>query len=488
MSRDSCLGNAAAVIAVALVGVIAAWHSRMAMSDDAFISMRIVRNALEGHGLHFNAGESGVQAATSPLNLLMMIGLGAIGHLFGASIEDAVLAAPGALLMLALPAMGLGLLRLCSGRSGASPAGVIVAAAAALCPLVVATCGLETVLLMALVLWALHAYSLNRWTLCGTLLGLAILARHDAIILAVLVLASTWAASRGAGTDARPALMQLLTPTVLVLGPWLAFSALYFGETVPTTLQSKLAQGGTIYWPGPYYAQTWGWLEAIFWGQPLVAAGICLLGAAGAYRAVGNRREPASRSTLLLIGFLTLQFAAYSLMRLPDYHWYFVPYAIGILAAAGYCLTGLLPARSPFVAGASVVALGAAMAAVPHLPMEDERLVPYREVAHHLATAPPVTAVGLMEIGMIGFFAPRVRVFDFGGIVTPSQSERIRGNDASGWLENPSVADVVVVRGDPHQLLEPFFDTRFEKLYSHEWTSPPSKAFPGGLQVWRLKR
>src|SRR6185436_18016173 len=108
---------------------------RFAMSDDAYISMRIAHNLL-----HFNQGEVGIQAATSPLNLLLLL---AIGSLFG------FVAAAGVIFMIALPLMGIGIYSL----AGKSPFAFFAAMAAALSPLVWVTAGLETVPLMALSIW-----------------------------------------------------------------------------------------------------------------------------------------------------------------------------------------------------------------------------------------------------------------------------------------------------------------------------------------------
>ncbi len=57
-----------------VVLVLGAWHRR-AMSDDAFINLRIVREIYAGHGPVFNPGER-VEAATSPLWLAMLTVVG----------------------------------------------------------------------------------------------------------------------------------------------------------------------------------------------------------------------------------------------------------------------------------------------------------------------------------------------------------------------------------------------------------------------------
>jgi hypothetical protein len=188
-------------------------------------------------------------------------------------------------------------------------------------------------------------------------------------------------------------------------------------------------------------------------------------------------------------GYQVLVFAAYSAMRMPDYHWYFVPYGITLVVLAGWWLAMLerpLP-RQQMAAAVSVVAIVAVFATTfKSLPSEGSVWASYREVGRYLEIHPPDQAAGLMEIGIIGFYAPGVRVFDFAGVATLEQAARVSQNAANNWLDDPSVADAVVIRGVNHPL-EPDFDDRFESLYEHEWTGTPSAAFPNGLQVWRLK-
>lgn len=453
------------------------------MSDDAFITMRIARHALEGHGLHFNAGETGVQAATSPLNLLLVTGIAWVMSVFGASAEAAVLAAPGVVGLFAVPLLGIGIYLLCCARGSASPFAFLAGAFVCVNGFVLSTVGLETILFCALMAFAALAYVRERLIVMGILLGLCFLARHDAGILAALFIGAVYF-SRGFPKSA--ALASVL-PFIAVAGPWLVFSALYFGTTVPTTLQSKLAQGGTAYWPAHYYDMLWPRMSDAFF-SPVVAGFVLALAAIGVYRAFRDKSKHGT-AVLLLFAYSVLHVLAYSLMRLPDYHWYFVPYAVVIVILAGYGLCSIVSFSMPAPASAfAAMVLGAGVYFLmrSQVPVLDPRHDDYKAVADYLNQNPPKEAVGLMEIGIIGFYAPDVRVFDFSGIVTPSQIPNVHSNAATAWLENPSVADKVVIRAEKHPL-EPDFDPRFANLYEPEWKAPPSSLFKNGLQVWRLR-
>ena len=145
-------GNIVMIIALAGAGVFVAFRIRHAMSDDAFITMRIVRNALEGRGLRFNQGDIGVQAATSPLNQLLMLLLSGISSLFGVSAQTAVLSAPSIVVGMALPALGIGIYLLCKARDNSS---IFSFAAAAASNLPAMTCGMT--LSNPIMGWPIHA-------------------------------------------------------------------------------------------------------------------------------------------------------------------------------------------------------------------------------------------------------------------------------------------------------------------------------------------
>jgi len=68
----SVTAAAAPLVALAVAGGQRRW-----MSDDGFINLRVVQNALDGHGLVFNPGER-VEAVTSPLWILVLTAAGVL--------------------------------------------------------------------------------------------------------------------------------------------------------------------------------------------------------------------------------------------------------------------------------------------------------------------------------------------------------------------------------------------------------------------------
>jgi hypothetical protein len=454
------------------------------MSDDAHITMRIVRHALDGNGLRYNVGDTTVQPATSPLNLVTMLVVSWVVTIFGVPSGAAVIAAAAAIASLSIPAFGICAYLLMSGDRRDSFLAAAAAAFAMCVPISLATIGLETLMSMALCFGSLIAYRGRRLDVMGWLLGLAFLARHDAVILAGLLYFLLWRDSKREDVG-KP--INALVGFLAVVAPWVVFSLLYYGVATPTTLESKAAQGGTSYWPAWYPTMLWHWL-VVYFGSAAVAGVGCALAGIGLLAALWKRTR-ASGVVLVFALYQLLVFASYSAMQMPDYHWYFVPYGITLVLLAGWWIASrdwvpVSDTASATIAVFLVAGIGLSMARLH--PTAGPVWESYSEVGRYLEEHSPRTAVGLMEIGIIGFYAPSVRVFDFAGVATLEQAARVSQNAAHTWLDDPSVADVVVIRGVDHPL-EPDFDDRFESLYEHGWTGTPSAAFPTGLQVWRLR-
>lgn len=457
---------------IAIAGLVLAWQARHSAGDDAFITLRVVQNALTGNGLHYNLGEVGVQVCTSPLNLILSLLFSAALTLVGVGVSDACQLAPFLIAIFAIPLLALGIIRLISDENSS---GIWGASLALLGSLVLSTIGLETILLMAFCVWSLVFLRNEKYFPMGFCLGLAFLARHDALILVLLVLIYLLISKKPSG-----GIVPVLGPIILTIGPWLAFSAVYFGQTVPTTLKSKLAQGGSIYWPEPYYTGFWKSWVSNCWDSVPLAITVCSVGMIGLFVAVKKKNIP----ILILAGFGMIHLLAYSLLRLPQYHWYFVPYFVIVCVLAGLTISN---AVAKFGSIPNWVACALLFVGVVVIrPNSDPRFQAYKQVGEYLNQNPPMNAVGLMEIGIIGFFAPKAKVFDFSGLATLSQIDPVREGRAAKWLDDPSGVDKVVIRGEMHPM-EPDIRGSFKDKYELEKSFDPTPQFKNGLQVWRLR-
>lgn len=487
------------IFVLGVSGVYAGIQARNALSDDAFILLRVVRHALEEEGLRFNPGESGVQPCTSPLNLLLTLFLAKTLTVFGMSIERACLDSAAILFVVSLPLLAIGMFLLFedSKRVLFSITGGLIAISS---PIVHFTAGIETVPLMVLLIWSAWAFVHEKFTLSAWLSAFAVLMRHDAMLFWMLVVIYIFFYSPV--SERKTLLFRFVFPLVFVLGPWLVFSASYYGTTVPTTLVSKMAQGGTIYWSSPYFLRAPKWIVEIFFGQLWLAIVLFILACIGLVSFIkhvvmfprviwkkkgAHTNESRAIALLILTGFAILHLAFYSFLGIPDYHWYFVPYALVMLLLSVKGAEVVFPwTVEPQLAAAISLLLGVLAIVFLRAPEKDFRFDAYREAAQYIRMHPPKNAVGTMEIGMVGFFAPEVKIFDFSGVATLSQAENVARNEATAWLKNPEVADKVLIRGAKHPL-DPDSDSRFESLYEREMKFRGNDAFPNGLEIWRLK-
>lgn len=204
--------------------------------DDAFITLRTVRNILEGRGPTFNPGER-VQTYTHPLWMLVL----ALAH--------AITREPfyGTLCMSVLA--GSAALYVAMMRIAIPMAIVPIGMAACLSRALVeySTSGLENPalhLVLAVAAWAYLARLPNRTTAtrATVLLSLAVLVRPDAfLLLAPLWLATLHEAHRR-GTS-RSALLRATAVGLIPVVAWELFALIYYGSLVPNTAIAKLGTG-----------------------------------------------------------------------------------------------------------------------------------------------------------------------------------------------------------------------------------------------------
>lgn len=208
------------VLAAVVLGVLAL--GRAWVSDDAFITFRVVDMLWHGHGPVFNPGER-VQAYTHPLWFFFLALSGRLGFdLYYAAVLGGVVCAAGTAYLVA---------RMLPPLSAIAVVGLL---ATSISFLDFSTSGLEnslTHLLVAAMLWTafggdgpLDAARARRLVLFG---GLAILNRLDIVLLVGPVLALV--------IFSRPRSMVGLLPVAL----WLLVAAWYYGTPFPNTMYAK---------------------------------------------------------------------------------------------------------------------------------------------------------------------------------------------------------------------------------------------------------
>jgi hypothetical protein len=409
--------------------------------DDAYITFRYARNLAEGHGLVYNQGEQ-VLGTSTPLFALALAGLArALG-------TDAI---PWYALGLSALADGLavGMLFTLARRAGLPPGWSASAALLlALSPQNAhyAIGGMESSLVTALVLAVLLAHLRGADRLAGSLAGLALWARPDALALGGALLVSQWRRSK-----------TLPWKTTLALGAWaLSYGLvlwLAYGLPLP---HSVIAKSHAVYMADPWEnaAQILYHFAGIFFGSPvgmaahgliivasprltlaaaLLAVPQALLWITGARHAL--RRD---RRWLALVGYPVIYAGAYVVLGLRGSllaEWYFPPlmpiHILLVLAGLRIFLRRVTP-HAASLGGVTLIAflvtcqllgfnLGRDASRPVWMPIASwtEREQLYRQAAEFLrARIDREAIVAAPEIGALGYYCD-CRVLDTVGLVSP---------------------------------------------------------------------
>jgi arabinofuranosyltransferase len=228
--RSRLVVGAVGSLLLLVVLVRTAW-----VSDDAFITLRTVHHALEGHGLRFNVAER-VQAYTHPLwMLLLLVVHGLTGEPFHGTLALGVLTTM----------LGVGAV-VWHARSAGGLALALALFVSSKAWIDFATSGLENPLTHLFVLAAfLLALQPDRsprvLALATATWGGAFLTRPDAVLLTGPAI--TWVLATAPRTRAHA--MAALLGGLPVLG-WELFSLVYYGALLPNTAFAKLGSGIAI--------------------------------------------------------------------------------------------------------------------------------------------------------------------------------------------------------------------------------------------------
>jgi hypothetical protein len=419
--------------------------------EDALITLRYVENLLAGRGFVYNVGEH-VLGTTTPLYTLLLV---LLGFVFG----------PGSLQGLST---GLGIL--CSGVSAwliwvlsrqlrlpqLTPLVACALVAIDAQVMTVSVSGMETSLVVTLMLASLCLYVGGRRTASAVVLAALVLCRVDAMLWVVLIAALAWWEQR------RFPLRELLV-FCAVLAPWVLFAFAYFGSPIPQTVTAKAVAyvpgwkhglGGlygqfmAIFTPVHEKVDPFGlrWLLDIFW-------------AVGAVQTVRRYRR-----ALPLTAFGVLYFA-YLLFQVPRlFQWYLVPWlvALFLVAALGFgTLADVLARRlRPRVLWMGVAAVPPLLLLVHHgiaLAQSVERMRQYMEnelavrvaLGEWLKAHTPASATVYTEaIGYIGYYSERY-IWDSVGLVSPQLTDFRKRFPDNRWFYESLKAlrpDYVVLR------------------------------------------
>ena len=430
MSAESQLRRHAVWAVPVAIALYLAWLKQPGQYDDAFIYLRYARNLVEGNGWAFNPGEA-VNGTTGPLNTICTALLAGVtgGRYFLAQI---VLFGAGA-------GSAAACVWLLLRRHGALTA--TLGATAALCtPFLYWLVGMETAPLCGLAAGAVLASHQERYRLAGLLAGLATLMRGDAILLCVvLAVGVTWRHR----TTPRAMLRPLLGATLVAALPitaWAIYAWLQFGSPLPNTVAAKFAQTSAGLANEKTFLE-WGLanLEQFFSIRGFPAAGFLIPGTLGVGIAI-VRRSPITP----LLAWALLQLAAYAVLGLPNYHWYYVPtwlaLSIGVAVLAG----------TLWSAGGRVMPL-VVFATFLYPTAPDPRFITSPSYLHYRSHSyhqhyfdeaawmrdhyPQGSSLACTEIGILGFELHDWVIIDMLGLVMADGPEAVARGELAWWLD-----------------------------------------------------
>lgn len=250
--------------AFALTVLSSAW-----LCDDAYITFRVVDNAINGHGLVWNTGER-VQVYTNPLMMLLMVAASFVTReVYFTSLAISLSASVAAVAILAFKV----------SRSRASTVVALLLLIFSWSFVAYSTSGLEnclTFLLTALFFWAYFdrgRMDSRRLLMLALLFSLAMVNRLDTALLLgpALVFAYTRSASIGYLRMAVTAIFGML-PFVV----WSLFSLVYYGFLFPNTAYAKLSTDI----PVSEYLVRGGWYYLLSLAQDPIVVMAIIMGSA----------------------------------------------------------------------------------------------------------------------------------------------------------------------------------------------------------------
>lgn len=316
----------------ALLGYV--WFFRHTFVDDAFISLKYSDMIVAGQGWTFLPGRMS-NTATSPLNVIVHA---LVGGLIG-SLPSAIVVATA----IELTACYVLLQRIARQLFGHSYFAWLAFVALATNCLLVSTFGLEATLFTLCLLWSIDRFLTERWTQLGIALGLVVLSRPDGGLLIPLYLLAV--------PGGWPVRIRVAVAAVLTVLPWELFSWVQLGSFVPDTLQIKVGQRN--FRPGYNYA-TGLFFYITKYPLEVVASFALLPFVPLAWRATPSKAKIVAA---VVAGYGVLHMAAYTVMGVPLYHWYYTNQAVPVVIVGALGVTAILGRAWPRARGAALGAL-----------------------------------------------------------------------------------------------------------------------------------
>ena len=292
--------------------------------------------------------------------------------------------------------------------------------------------GMETSLLLFLILLALNLFRMKRYAALHSVLVLCLLTRAEAGALIPVI---GWLLFKKRELPR----MWTFVPAIILLLVYFAINHHFYGSFVPSSSIAKLSQGRSGYWgnwPRAFIGriQLSNMLNHVFHYDPFSLLFLVIAAPFGVRKIYPL---PWVRVALL---FAAILLAFYIGFNLPNYYWYYAPFIVLLTLFA-------VAAVPPTVWGTafiwSLAVLQAASCAYA-VQQQEARIQNYDAIAAWINehSAPTVT-IEAAEIGELAVTSHR-KIDDIIGLTEPKNAAHISHHDISSWLQEDRPDYVIV--------------------------------------------
>lgn len=424
------------------------------------IVARIVSNILDGNGWSYNPGEIH-NASTSVLNTILV--------LISSIVTEEILLSANVISALGIFTAITSIFLLFKDKYGVG-ASFLISSSLAYTLAHNTTWGVETNLFIGfLFLFILFEHRISSYFI----LGLLTLTRPDGLLVCGLKGLKDLISHRNLP------FLGILIVTLLLL-PWVVFSLIKFNQIFPDTLSVKVWQGKSGLWGhGLIYG------KAILEHFSLQSKTNCLLlffGFIGIYFLVKGKSP-----FLYAILFVGIQQAAYVLLNVPGYHWYFgaidavlvVTAFIGGIEIAQYFFSKIVPIQVALNSKLVVPALATLILIfITYRGGTERKDTRDQEYKNAILTVDSQIkskgALGTIEVGSIGYYTNR-KIIDLAGLASMNP-EYLSSANIDEFYKNPPE---ILLLHEPLWHFERGIadDLRFEIVYKKQGVIP-SDTFP----------
>lgn len=445
VSQHSYLLTVVFLICVSIFPLITAYLYPLYLNDDAFITLTYVKNLANGNGFVFNHPPA-VLGTTTPLFAIAVAGLASL------------------LTQVDIPALAVFLTAFCwlgiawvffffRKEWELDYWHVCIIALVVVGSGWIVTLGMEAYPFAFLLVLTVSLFLHERYWLAGIGVGLLFLTRGEGslvlVTLGITALIQQWHTKKTIDIEFVHKILKLGIGFSLPLLLWSMYAIFTFGSVLPNTLSAKKALGldaSPLIVP---LVNEWMplWRNAFEFGALPLFNFWWLIVLVGFIDAILHKRK-----WLILVSWIFLYIAGYSLLSVATYWWYQLPvlfvfdlfFALGIIAIIEVLTKYLKSTKLSFALAALFVALLIFLLAKPTVDRMlnyegDTRGESYVALGQWLSeNTEPSESVSFIEIGYLGYFTDN-RIIDLVGLVLPDVIPFMAEGDFAGgfWHHEP---------------------------------------------------